>query len=361
MSEAPTSDVRVDSEALRSLIARIFVALGVSEADALIASNVLSYADAHGIDSHGVQFQMKDVYVPGLRAGTIKARPAVRLVEDHPTTAVIDGDNGLGHPIAFRAMELAITKARSDGVGFVAVRGSTHFGAAGYYAAQAADQDMIGLAMTNAPPRVLPTFGREPMLGTNPIAIAAPGRRRRPVIVDLATSTTSAGRLFIAARSGRAIPATWATDGDGNPTTDPHVAVRHNKLLPLGGTQPNGGHKGYALGVAVDLFAGILSGAGFSATLKRPGVGHFFGAFSLGAFGDVNGFKAMVDEMVDALHATPVIAGADGVLVPGDPEQVAFDERSVNGIPLPAAVFRYLADTARALGIEPPATRADLP
>lgn len=344
--------VMVTSDQLAALVRQIFERLGVPPSDARIAADVLIYADLRGIDSHGVQLQMQSVYIPGLQAGTINATPNVRVVAESLTTSVIDGDRGLGHPIAHRAMLRAIDKARASGSGFVAVRGSTHFGAAGYYAMLAAERQMVGLAMTNAPSRVLPTHGREPMLGTNPIAIAAPGGREPPVVIDLATSTTSAGRLRLSERSGEPIPASWAADANGHPTTDPAVAVHNNKLLPLGGAAETGGYKGYALAVAVDIFAGLLSGAGFSAALERPVVGHFFGAFDIGAFGSVDTFTTMIDEMARGLRATPPSDPPQTVLVPGDPEHHQLARRSKHGIPLPAISYEFLIDTARALGID---------
>lgn len=342
--------VRVQKAVLAAQLEAIFVALGVSPSDARKAAEVLVYADLHGIDSHGVQFQVKGVYVPGLRSGSIVARPEEHVLRDGPTTAVIEAGGGLGHPASDRAMRRAIGKARRYGSGFVAVRGSTHFGAAGYYARLAAQAGMVGLAMTNAPPRVLPTFGRVAVVGTNPIAIAAPGGGSDPVLIDIATSSTSAGKLFLAQRSGRRIPDTWAADSAGDPTTDP-ARADGARLLPLGGASATGGHKGYALAVAVDIFAGLLSGAGYSAMLERPVVGHFFGAWEISRFAPLDAFRDMADQMSVTLRSTLPINADQTVLVPGDPERLAFADRSVNGIPLPRSVLEYLASTARELGV----------
>ena len=344
--------VLVGHQALKVLVARIFERLGVAPEDARIAADVLVLADLRGVESHGVQNYMKMIYVPGLTEGTINPRPNVRVVRETPATALVDGDRGLGHVVAYRAMELAIRKAGEVGVGFVTVTNSTHFGMAGYYAMMALQHDMVGIAMTNAPPRVLPTFGREVMLGTNPIAVAAPCGRERPFVFDAATSTVAAGKVYVAQRLGVPIPLGWATDEAGNPTGDAAEAARHLKLLPLGGTREQGSHKGYALALVVDILCGVLSGAGFSAALQRPVAGHFFGALDVAAFRPVEEFKAMMDAMVRALHDTPPAPGHAGVLVPGDPEEETMAHRLREGIPLHRPVVEYLRSLARELGVE---------
>ncbi|NLF02783.1 MAG: Ldh family oxidoreductase, partial [Anaerolineales bacterium] len=297
---------RVQADALRDFCARAFVRLDVPEADAWIAADALVAADLQGIDSHGVARLRR--YVQGLQHGHMRARPNVRVVHETPTTVLIDADAGLAQPVSYRAMERAIEKAEQVGSGFAAVRNSNHFGIAGYYAAMALSHGCIGIAMTNATARVLPTFGQRSMLGTNPLAVAAPAEAEPPYILDMATSAVAMGKLEINERLQRPIPAGWAADENGLPITDAHHALQsvgqlaNGGMLPLGGAgETLGGHKGYGLALMVEILCSVLSGAAYADLIKSkapdgtavsPNLGHFFGALKVDAFRPLAEFEA---------------------------------------------------------------------
>ena len=234
--------------------------------DARIAADVLVEADLRGIDSHGVARMSR--YVSGIQGGMMRPKATPRVVHETPCTATIDGDAGLGQPVSHRAMQLAISKAREHGVGFVAVRNSNHFGIAGYYAMMALNEDMIGICTTNTEVIVVPTFARNAMFGTNPIAIAVPTGKERPFVLDMSTSTVTRGKIEVHARLEKPIPLNWATDERGVATDNPAQVLQNivnrsgGGLLPLGGAlEESGGHKGYGLAIAVEIFSALLSGA----------------------------------------------------------------------------------------------------
>jgi LDH2 family malate/lactate/ureidoglycolate dehydrogenase len=349
-------------ERLRDFSARVFVSLGVPEADARTAAEVLSCADRRGIDSHGVA--RLGSYVEMLAAGRINLRPALRVVRETPSTATVDGDNGLGLVVGPWANAIAIEKAGRAGTGWVAVCNTNHYGIAGYYALRSLEHDMIGWAMTNSSKGVAPLWGGERRLGTNPIAIAFPGREEPPIVVDMATSAVSYGKIEIARRKGEAIPVGWAIDREGRPTTDPREVDEGGALLPLGSSRELGGHKGYGLALAVEVLSALLSGANwgpfappFMMSEELParsvgkGIGHFFGAMRIDAFREPAEFKAQVDELVRTLRATRPAPGTRGPLIPGDPEREAEAERARDGIPLLPAVVDELRAVARQTGV----------
>ncbi|MBI2886168.1 MAG: Ldh family oxidoreductase [Chloroflexi bacterium] len=345
--------VRVNHDKLSTLITRIFTRFGIAEEDAAVCADVLVLADLRGVDSHGVSNAVKQIYVPALKDGRINPKPKITIPFETATTAVVDGDQGMGMIAGKFGMDLAIKKAHETGVGFVTVRNSKHYGMAGYYAMMALPHDMIGWSMTNSGPGVVPLWGREAMLGTNPIAIAAPTKNEVPFVFDVATSTVAAQKVAIAGILGVPIPEGWAVDPEGNPTTDPLAARESRALLPLGATREQGGHKGYGLAVIVDIFSGLLSGAGYSKELQMRQVGHFFGAFRVDAFRPVDEFKEHMDRMVRALGATPPVKGHDKVYVAGEPDHESELERRQNGIPLHRDVVAYLRDLARELDVVP--------
>jgi LDH2 family malate/lactate/ureidoglycolate dehydrogenase len=346
--------VRVPADRLLHHVARLFAGLGLSEPDAATAASILVQADLLGVDSHGVSNYIQLLYEPGLRTGTIAARPRIEVVHETAISALLDGGGGLGLVVGTRAMALAIEKARASGVGLVAVRGSRHYGAAGCYARMALDHDMIGLSLTNSDKLVVPTFGRDSRIGTNPIAVAVPAGGEAPFVLDMATSTVPLGKVMLARRHGVEIPAGWAADDRGVPTTDPETAFRALRLLPLGGTHEQGSHKGYGLGVVVDVLCGVLSGAGVAVGQGLGGqVGHFFGALRIDAIRPVAEFKAMMDDYLRALCSTPPAAGHDRVLYAGLPEHETEQERRRAGIPLHRDVVAYLDRLGVEVGVGP--------
>src|SRR2546430_7538590 len=282
------------AEALHEFAARLFGRAGAPAADARLAADVLLAADLRGIDSHGVA-RLRGYY-EALASGAMNPTPEVRVVRETPSTATVDGDRGMGLVVGPRANELAMAKAAAAGSGWVAVRNTNHFGIAGYYVLRALERDLIGWAMTNSSALVTPLHGVGRMLGTNPIAIAFPGREEPPIVIDLATSAVAFGKIEIARRRGLPIPEGWAIDTAGMPATDPQAVYDGGTLLPAGSTRELGGHKGYALGMMVDVLSAALSGANWGpfapafAIEQTPpgsdgaGTRHFFGALRLDGF-----------------------------------------------------------------------------
>lgn len=333
-------DVRVEPEVLRRQLESVFRAWGMPAATAAETAGHVLYADLHGIDSHGCAMLLS--YHRRLGAGQLDPAGAVEVVRDGPATALVDGGGGLGHVPAAAAMRLAIEKARTSGVAAVAVRNSGHFGAAGAYASMAAAEGLIGMATTNVlEPSVVPTFGRDPKLGTNPIALAAPARRNRPFLLDMATSAASLGQAVVAWRKGRPIPTGWAIDAKGRPVTNGRKAAELRRFLPLGSTRTMGSHKGYGLAAAVEILSHVLSGG--------DTVGHFALALDPEAFAE--GFEPRMDELLDDLRGTEPL-GDRAVMIPGDPERQAAAERTRDGIPVARAVVEDIRGVARAAGAE---------
>lgn len=349
---------RFAAEDLRRFTAQVLMRLEVPEEDAALAAEALVHSDLLGIDTHGVaHLPDHKSYVVGLRDGSVNPRPRLRVLRETATTAVLDGDGGMGVVVAPRAMALAMEKAAAVGCGFVAIRNGRHFGAAAHYSLMAAARDMIGIAMTNGRGfQMAPTFGREPRLATNPISVAAPTREGPPFMMDIATTVVAGGKLEQAVREGRSVPEGWILDKHGRPTTNPHDFFDGGTILPLGGRAETGGYKGYALAVMVDVFSGVLSGVGSSAMLSGRTQGIFLGAWQVEAFMPAEEFKAMLSEALRLLRETPPAEGYQRVYTPGEREWLTFQERSRLGIPLHPAVVERLRAVGEELGVPlPPA------
>lgn len=351
--------ILVDAEALRDFTARAFVTAGVPADEARIAADVLVTADLRGVDSHGVA--RLHHYLARIEKGLVAPTAPLTIVRERPTALTIDAGNGLGLVTAYRAMELALERAARYGSAAVAVRHSNHFGIAGYFAMMALPHDMIGLAMCNASPTVVPFGGREPMLGTNPIAWAIPCGEEPAVVADMATSGVSYGKLEVARRTGAAIPVGWALGADGTPTTDPAEAMQIRSILPLGGLVEGTGYKGYALATVVEALCHALSGAAMSREIvavqgrgEQPSnIGHFFAAYAVDAFRPLAEFKAEMDRLVRTLRSCPPQDGAGPVRIPGEKEHRTTLQRSRDGIPLHPTVVATLQRIAAERGIEP--------
>jgi LDH2 family malate/lactate/ureidoglycolate dehydrogenase len=319
---------------------------------AAITADHMLYADLRGIDSHGCSMLVH--YHQALLAGRLNATPSIEVVRESQTTALIDGGGGLGHVPGHTAMTLAIAKCRAAGIGAVAVRNSGHFGAAGAYAAMAAEAGYLGLVTSSADlPAIVPTAGKEAMLGTNPIAFTAPATHNKPLLLDIATSTVSLGKLFMASRSGRSIPPGWALDETGAPVTGARGAFERRLLTPLGGSAEMGSHKGYGLAVMVETLSSILPGtpAWQEAPYTQRPVGHFFLAIDPQRFRGDDDFGKDLDTMLDSLRATDPIDPGEPVLVAGDPEYAAEAERQRLGIPLTRRVVEDLRAVASAADV----------
>jgi LDH2 family malate/lactate/ureidoglycolate dehydrogenase len=353
---------RFPGEQLKDFSTKVFVYYGVPQADAEQAAEVLIASDLRGIDSHGVA--RLPVYVEMLAQGRINPRPQIRIVRDKFSVASIDADNGLGLVVGPKANEIAMAKAEKYGSGWVSVSNSSHFGIAGYYPLRALERGLIGWAMTNASRLVAPLWGAERMLGTNPIAIAFPGLEEPPVVIDLATSAASYGKVEIARRKKTPVPSGWIMDKNGQPTVNPDDLLEGGALLPLGSEKSIGGHKGYALAVMVDMLSGVLSGANWGPfvppfAVQQPvldrnvgkGIGHLFGALQIEAFIDQEEFRRRVDAWIRTLRKTKPAPGTMGPLIPGDPEREAEYIRSRMGVPLSTPVLDGLLALAAKTGI----------
>ena len=351
------------SEYLREFCSKVFKHFKVPEDDANLAADVLAASDLRGIESHGVA--RLHTYFDMLTLGRINPQPEIKIVRQSASTATVDGDNGLGLVVGPRANQIAMDKAAEAGTGWVSVCNTNHYGIAGYYVLEALKRDLIGWSMTNTTKLVAPLWGGERMLGTNPIAIAFPGKKNPPIVIDMATSACAYGKVEMARRKGEKVPAGWVIDSDGSNTEVPDEMVNGGALLPLGSFREMGGHKGYALAMMVDVLCCVLSGANwgpwappFALRQEIPsrsvgkGIGHFFGAMQIEAFIDPDEFKNQIDDLIETFRKTKPQPGTDGVLIPGDPERIAFAERSKSGIPLVMPVVEELRDISQKTGIE---------
>ena len=345
----------IDFETLERFMVDIFTGVGVPEEDARTCADVLVSADRMGIDSHGVN-RLKPTYYDRIRAGIQSPVTSLEVVRETPTTAVIDGHHGMGHVIARRAMETCIAKAREHGMAMVAVRNSTHYGIAGYYALMAAEEDMIGVTGTNARPSVAPTHGVENMLGTNPLTFAFPTDEGFPFLLDAATSITQRGKIEAQARRGEPVPEGLVIDRDGAPMTDPDeilgALVRGEaSLLPLGGSdEETGGHKGYGYSTVVEVLSSALQGGAFLRAVTGVNVGHFFMAVDISAFTEPEEFKRTAGDIMRSLRSSRRMPGRERIYTPGEKEHLTRLERK--GAPINESLRAELAQMRDELGLE---------
>jgi len=298
-----------------------------------------------------IRFSPYAWYVKWLSDGSMTAKPNIQVISETPSTALLDGDRGMGMVIGHRAMELAIEKAKQCGIGMVGVRNSRHYGMSAQYAMQALAHNMIGIAMTNASRQVVPTFGREARFGTNPMCFAVPADKELPFVLDMATTTAAAGKLELAARLEKSIPTGWALDEKAEPTHDPRVAQKARRLLPLGGSRDNGSHKGYGLAILVEILCGVLTGTLTALNADQDPRGHFFGAIRVDAFRPVTEFKRDMDRLIRELKSTPPIQGQNRVYVAGEIEFETAEERAERGVPLLPSVLKGLREVSEQLGM----------
>lgn len=342
--------------------------LEASHEDAEITARVLLEADLRGIESHGVARMSR--YVEGIQQGMMRPKATSKIVHETPNTATIDANAGLGQPASYKAMQIAIAKASEHSTGFVAVKNSNHFGIAGFYAMMGLREDMIGICTTNSEMLVVPTFARNSLLGTNPIAIAVPAGKERPFVLDMSTATVTRGRLEVYARMEKPMPLNWATDENGKATDDPQRVLQNiigragGGLLPLGGSlEDTGGHKGYGLALAVEIFSAVLPGALYSNKVYpkneqgKPlpsGIGHFFGALRIDAFRPKDEFKQDMDDLFNRLKNAPKANGAKRVYIHGEKEFERAEQSAKEGIPLNRKVVENLNKIAQQLGMNTP-------
>lgn len=354
---------RVPAERVQEQISSVLRAWGMAADQVEITASAMTETDLCGIDSHGVSMLM--MYEEMKAAGRLNLQARPRLVSRTPVIARLDGDAGLGHPVARMGVDLATDLALECGVGVATVENSHHFGAAGVYARRAAERGCIALVTsTSVTCSVVPTHGAEPVLGTNPIAFAAPAGHNLPFVLDFATSAAALNKVKVYDFYARPLPPGWVIDGKGQPVTDAGAAMAllraatEGGLNPIGGGMPLGGHKGYGLGVLAQILAGALAGGSFSPVRDRTlgpadpyRIGHFFLALDPKAFRGEGSFEAEVDTVIDTLHATRPVDPGQPVLVAGDPEAAERAHRLVTGIPIPEALAGKIREIARRAGV----------
>jgi len=341
----------------------VFMKMGCSEEHSKIIADVFLAAELRGHSSHGM-IRIKDYYELW-KAGRINVRPEIKIVHESPSTAVVDGDNGVGMIPAGRSMEIAIEKAATAGTGWVSTRNSNHFGIAGYYAIMALKHDMIGICLTNANPLVAPTFSISRMMGTNPIAVAIPALKQPPFVADFATTPIARGKLAVAEKKGEKVATGFVQDKTGKPSDDPTILKSGGSMLTLGGDRLHGSHKGYCLSAIVDIFSAVFSGANFGPfvppsvaylpVLEKKvgeGTGHFFGAMRIDAFQPANEFKSKMDEWIETFRSAKPAEGQERVLIPGDPEREAEEKIMREGIMLVPAIRDDLVTISGELNVD---------
>ncbi|MCG8580778.1 MAG: Ldh family oxidoreductase [Bacteroidales bacterium] len=353
-----------NAKQLKNFVYHTFRAAGANDKHATLASEALIAADLRGVDSHGVA--RLSGYIRLWQQQRLNMQPNIRIEHETPSTAVVNGDLGAGLIVAQYAMDIAIEKAQKAGTGWVAVKNSNHFGIAGYHAMKALEHDMIGMSMTNASALVAPTFSKDRMLGTNPIAVAIPALHEPPFVMDMATTPAANGKLEVNERLNKDIPEGWAQTIEGKATTDNRALKKGGAMLPLGSDREHGSHKGYCLGAWVDIFSAVLSGANygpwvppFVSFLSPPpnpvgeGIGHFVGAMRIDAFRPAEEFKGHMDKWIKTFRNARSIGGQPKVEIPGDQERRIEFKRLNDGIQIHPSVLKELNALSRQLKIDP--------
>lgn len=344
---------KITSENLSRFIARCLVAAGISDIDAIKTAKLMAQADMIGQDGHGV-FRLPQ-YVKRIQSGGINVSPDIKVIEERTATALIDGDNALGHLVMSHATELAMQKAAISGIGWVGSRFSNHAGPASLYAMMPLKEDMIGLYVAVGSANHLPPWGgTEMLLSTNPIAVAIPSATNPPIVLDMATTVAAYGKVKTAAQRGESMPEGWMIDRQGKPLTDPARAAE-GFLLPIGGP------KGYGLSLIFGILAGTLNGASFGRDVvdfnadskSVTNTGQFIIALDIKAFTDVGDFKKEIDEVWRQMKSSPLLPGYDEIRLPGERLAAVTKERSENGIPVAPELRKNLDKLADELGVAP--------
>ena len=361
-----TSDdiVFLEHDILRSFMKDVFIGLEVPKEDAEIIADVLITSDLRGIDSHGIQ--RCRMYYDRIREGIYNPTTEIEIVNNNLTTAVIDGHCGMGHVIAYKAMKLTIQKAKQYGLGAVAVKNSTHFGIAGFYSLMAIKEGMIGFVTTNTRPAVPPTFGVEPMLGTNPLTYGAPTDEEFPFLMDAATSIIQRGKVEVYDRIHKPLPNGLIISDNGNSKTDPHIVLnkllnRSAALLPLGGEgEATSGHKGYGYATFAEILSSALQdGINLRDTAgvnengqKRLKVGHFFLAINISNFLPIERFKEVTGNIMRELRSSKLAPGKKKIYTAGEKEFNSEMDRRKTGIPINISLQKDIKIMQRELGLD---------
>jgi LDH2 family malate/lactate/ureidoglycolate dehydrogenase len=341
-------EIRIEEQNLRRFCENIFMKVGLSQEDAFIVADSLIFANIRGIDSHGVV--RLPFYVERLRQEGTKIKPRIRKIKEKTASVLLDGDNGMGQVVGMYATRLAMEKARVTGVCFVGVRGSSHYGVASYYTVKTAEDNMIGLSMSNGPPVMAAWGGAKGVICNNPLSIAAPYQAGRPIVLDIAMSRVAGGKVRLAAKNNQKIPIGWIIDRHGRNTENPNDLPEGGALLPFGE------HKGYGLTVMLEILTGVLTGAGMMGQIplwikeiQSPlNVGHCFMAISIECFMDLGSFKERLNWVIQEIRSSPLAEGAKGVFFPGELELRVEEERRGMGIPISEGVWRDLKGMSEA-------------
>lgn len=344
--------VRVPDATMREVVENIFTALGMTASYAAKCADVLIYADVRGIDSHGVS-NMTRAYVAGLKGGYINPTPTMKRVRDFPAAVSVDGDGGLGLGQGRELMELACERAKTNGVAVVTAFNSGHYGASAYHAHIALEYDMVGVSMTAGGLQVAPTQGAEPLLGLNPIGIAAPSNNEPPFIFDASMSSVAGNKMQLLRRNGGKVHPGWITDAQGAPIMEEVEVPERFLMLPLGGTREIGSHKGFGLSMMVETLCSALTGTG-AGPHRRQRSAHYFMAYNVAAFTDVDVFKADMDAYLRSILDCKPAPGESRVVYPGIPEHEAEIDRRTNGIPYHPEVIEWFNGVMEQLEIESP-------
>lgn len=357
--------VWVPFDLMEQFMTDVFVGVGVAQEDAKICADVLITADKRGIDSHGIG-RLKPIYYDRIKAGILEPVTKMEVIKEGPTTAVIDGHNGMGHVISYYAAQMAIEKASAYGMGMVAVRNSTHYGIAGYYALMAVEKGMIGITGTNARPSIAPTFGVENMLGTNPLTFGIPTDEEFPFVLDCATSVSQRGKIEVYDREGKDIPPGWVIDENGQTRTDTKqilidLVKGKAALTPLGGLgEEQGGYKGYGYATVVEIlsaalqqgaFLKALSGYNENGQMQPYRLGHFFTAIQINAFTDLDVFKKTTGDILRQLRSSRLSPDAQKIYTAGEKEYLAWLERKDRGVPVNLALQKDMLAMKQELGL----------
>ena len=349
MSNNTPNSGRIDPKALIDFAKAVYCSMGASDEDAYLAADTLVQADLWGHQSHGLL--RLAWYYARLQSGAMKASAKSKLIVDAKGIAVLDGCDGIGQAVAKLAIQESVSRAKEHGVGVVSVRNSNHFGTCMYFTRMGATQGCITILMSNAGPNMAPWGGMKKKIGTNPWSIAVPGGKYGPIVMDMANSGVARGKIYLAQKRRQSIPSDWAIDSNGRPTTDPQAAIE-GFILPMAG------HKGYVMGVMVDILSGVLSGSSFLDKVHGPydpinpsGAGHFLVSLDVSAFQPLHEFETRIDEYIRSLKDVPLAEGHKQIYYPGEMEKIADAENRNIGLLLPEDTLASLKDVATKSGL----------
>ena len=349
--KVPEKDrVYVDADEMRSATEAIFLAMGLSDEDAVLSADVLMTNDLRGVETHGVSNTLRG-YVGRYRDGGMNPTPEITIERESDSTAVLDGGGGLGLHVAPRAMDMAVEKARKFGMGAVCVHNVGHMGGSGYHAMRASNQDMIGVAMTTSGSlSTVPTFGGEPKFGTNPIAYAVPAGEMPNFVFDVGTSQIAGNKVRLLERIGAGIMPGWLAEPDGTPIMEEGPLPDSHHMLPIGGTREQGSHKGYGFTAVIDILASTLTGIGPGFLALTPGF--HLTAYNIDSFTDLAKFKSDMDDFLTALVETPPAPPHERVVYAGLLEAEETEKRTAEGIPYHSEVIGWFRTIEVELGLD---------